>query len=246
MPNVNDSYFDGLYKEIWRHIIPPVLTERETAFLISNFNLGKNSKVLDLMCGFGRHALELARKGINVTAVDNLSDYVEELKVRSIEESLPIEVVQADVLDFSPAIGYQLAICMGNSLNFYNKKDTTQILTKTARSILENGHVLINTWSLAEIVLPVFKEKSSSTVNGILCENESQFLFHPTRIRTKTIMISNTMKEEKIAVDYIYSINEMEDILDSCGFILKNIYSIPPKKTFSIGDPRAYIIAVKK
>ena len=55
MENVNNSYFDGYYKDIWREIVPESLTLKEADFLIDYFNLSHESQVLDLMCGYGRH-----------------------------------------------------------------------------------------------------------------------------------------------------------------------------------------------
>ena len=50
-------------------------------------------------------------------------------------------------------------------------------------------------------------------------------------------------REEKIGIDFIYSISEIEVMLKKTGFQLKEIYSIPGKKPFTIGEPRAYIVA---
>ena len=52
--------------------------------------------------------------------------------------------------------------------------------------------------------------------------------------------------EEKEGVDYIFSIAEMETMLNKAGFNLKEIYSIPGRKKFTLGEPRAYIVAEKK
>jgi hypothetical protein len=51
--------------------------------------------------------------------------------------------------------------------------------------------------------------------------------------------------EKKKAVDYIFSVAEMEALLDKAGFTLKEIFSIPGKKKFTLGEPRAYIVAEK-
>ena len=63
MNNINDSYFDGYYKDIWRSIIPAELTRKEVDFIVSYFKLQPGNKVLDIMCGYGRHAIALAKKG---------------------------------------------------------------------------------------------------------------------------------------------------------------------------------------
>jgi cyclopropane fatty-acyl-phospholipid synthase-like methyltransferase len=89
MSNINDTFFDGYYKDIWRTVIPDELTVKEVDFMVAYFNLEPGSHVLDLMCGFGRHAIALAQKGIHVTAVDNLGDYTEEIREVAGKEQLP-------------------------------------------------------------------------------------------------------------------------------------------------------------
>jgi len=46
-------------------------------------------------------------------------------------------------------------------------------------------------------------------------------------------------------VDYIYSMNEIEAMLNQAGLLLKEVYSIPGRKKFTLGEPRAYLVAVK-
>jgi SAM-dependent methyltransferase len=246
MPNINDTYFDGYYKEIWRTIIPDELTVKEVDFLLLYFNLQEGSKVLDLMCGYGRHAIALSRKGIDVTAVDNLSDYTNEIKETVKKENLPVKVIQSDVLEFATGDKFDLSICMGNSLNFFNPDETGKLLSHIFSLLKPGGQLLINSWSLAEIASKNFKEKSWSQIGDLKFLVDSKFLFQPTRIETKSIIISDNGKTEtKTGVDYIFSLNEMETMLNKAGLVLKEAYSIPGRKKFAIGEPRVYLVAEK-
>src|SRR5262245_16610285 len=114
--NVNNTFFEGQYKELWRSFIPEELTRRELDFIIQYFNLQPGNNVLDIMCGYGRHSIGLARKGLNVTAVDNLKDYIDEIKKIAGEEILPLKAIQSDVLNFKSAEKFDFILCMGNSL----------------------------------------------------------------------------------------------------------------------------------
>jgi SAM-dependent methyltransferase len=244
MENVNNSYFDGYYKEIWRSIIPEELTAKETEFMLQYFNLGKGSKVLDIMCGYGRHAIALARKGVEVTAVDNLIDYTDEIRDIVNKESIPVNVINGDVINFKTKDVFDLAICMGNSLNFFPAEDQIKLLSSISSQIKKGGYLLIHTWSLAEIAIREFKEKTWSNINGLKYLADAKYLFHPTRIETETITISpDGATEVKKAIDYIFSVAEMEVILDKAGFTVKELYSIPGRKKFTVGEPRAYLIA---
>ena len=71
LTNINDTFFEGIYKEVWRKLIPPGLSEVECDFIRDVAQLQAGDRVVDFMCGYGRHALELARRGFPVTAVDN-------------------------------------------------------------------------------------------------------------------------------------------------------------------------------
>lgn len=247
MPNINDSYFDGHYKDIWKSMIPEELTAREVDFMLPYFNLQPGSKVLDLMCGYGRHAIALARKGMYVTAIDNLSAYTNEVSEISEKEQLPLKVVTGDVIRQSIGEQFDLAICMGNSLNFFDAADTTKLLTNISNHLHKGGHLLINSWSIAEITFKNFNPRTWSHIGELKFLVDSAILFQPTRLEiASTIISGDGTVENKMAVDYIFSLNEMESMLNQAGLSMKEVFSIPGKKKFTIGEPRAYIVAEKQ
>ena len=67
------------YKKIWTLDIKDQSwvedTLRQTDFLIERLGLKGNEKILDLACGFGRHSLELAKRGFEVVGVEITADY---------------------------------------------------------------------------------------------------------------------------------------------------------------------------
>jgi cyclopropane fatty-acyl-phospholipid synthase-like methyltransferase len=246
MENVNNSYFDGYYKDIWKSIIPSELTVKETEFIIEYFKLTPGKKVLDLMCGYGRHAIALANKGIEVTAVDNLPDYINEIKDITAGKQLLINAINSDVMQFTTEETFDLVICMGNSFNFFSPEEAETLLTKIYSLLNQNGQLLIHTWSIAEIAIREFKEKSWAEINGLKYLTSSKYLFFPTRIETETTIIGAKGTETKTAIDYIFSLSELTAVLKKSGFASKEIYSIPGKKAFKLGDPRAYITINKQ
>jgi cyclopropane fatty-acyl-phospholipid synthase-like methyltransferase len=247
MPNINDTYFDGLYKEVWRSMIPDQLTAKEVAFILNYFKLTPGQRVLDIMCGFGRHSIALSREGLEVTAVDNLGDYVAEIEVTARKEALSLKAVKSDIISYQPDGIFDLVICMGNSLNFFSATEM-EILFKTLSQHLPiGGKILINSWSIAEIAFRQFVPESESTVNGTVFTTKSEYLLDPSRIETETSMLSpHGVIERKLAIDYIVTINELNQILKNQGFQITEVFSVPGKRKFTLGDPRAYIIVTKQ
>lgn len=246
MANVNDSFFDGYYKDIWKSVIPAELTRKEIEFMIPYFKLDVSSKVLDLMCGHGRHTLALARKGISVTAVDNLASYIEEIREMAEKESLPVRPVCAPVLDYTDEGGYDLAICMGNSFNFFTPDEAAHLLKKIFAALKPGGYFLLNSWSLAETAYTKFTATSTGKMGEMEMHTQSSFHFDPARIEThSTIVTPEGHQEEKDAVDYIYTLSEMKAMFHLAGLELTEAWSIPGRKPFSLGEPRAYLVAVR-
>ncbi len=244
--NINNTFFDGYYKDIWRSLIPEALTKAEVDYLIQEANLQSGSKVLDLMCGYGRHALALARKGIEVTAVDNLADYINEITNAAEKENLPVKTMQTDIMQFQPADKYDLVICMGNSLSILNKDDTLKLFSTISSCLSQGQKFIFNSWMIAEIAIKQFKDKSWSYIGDLKYLSDSKYLFQPARIETETTIIApNGNSEIKRAVDYIYSLDETEALLKESDFLMKEVWSIPAKKKFTFGDPRAYFVSEK-
>ena len=246
MHNINDSYFDGEYKNVWRNLIPEGLTKAEVEFLIGQAELVAGNKVLDLMCGYGRHALALARKGMLVTAVDNLADYTGEIKDIAGKEDLPVEVLQTDVIELRPSGRYNLVICLGNCLSFFNLDESAMLFSIVSSSLNPGSKFIFNSWTIAEIAIKEFSSKKWSYVGETKYLVDCQYLFSPTRIETESIFITPDGKTEiKNGIDYIYSFSEMEAMLKQSGLRIKDTWSIPGRKKFSLGDPRIYVVAEK-
>ena len=66
------------YKKIWTLDIQNQSwvedTKKQVDFLIEKLKLCGDERVLDLACGFGRHSLELAGRGFDVTGIDITAD----------------------------------------------------------------------------------------------------------------------------------------------------------------------------
>ena len=244
--NINDRFFAGSYKEAWRRIIPNALTEAEIDFIQEVCCLQKGETLLDLMCGYGRHALKLAERGINVTAVDNLPGYIEEIKEKSGQLSLPVEAIEASALNVILEKSYDAVICMGNSFAFFNQQDAIRILKNISEHLKSNGVLIINSWMIAEIAIRHFKERDWHYAGNYKCMLEYKYHFHPARIESEQTIISPDGTVEVIpGVDYIFTLDELEFMFNEAGLKTRALYSTPRKKKFALGDGHIYIVAEK-
>ncbi|MCW3074450.1 MAG: class SAM-dependent methyltransferase [Flaviaesturariibacter sp.] len=245
--NINDHFFEGQYKEVWRQTIPPGLTEAEVDFIQEIGDLGKGSRVLDIMCGYGRHALEMGRRGIQTIAIDNSSDYIREINQKAAEAALPVSGIQQNVSALRLEETFDAIICMGNSFAFFSEDEACALLSKLGVALQKGGKLIINTWMIAEIAIRHFKDREWHAMPDYKYLIHNRFLFQPARIQSvHTIIPAKGPIEEIEGVDYIFTLGELERLFYQAGFLLKDVYSTPRKKKFVLGDGRAYLVAEKQ
>lgn len=244
--NINNTFFEGSYKYAWKGIIPAGLTEAEVDFIQEIAALNNDKKVLDIMCGYGRHTLELARRGVQVTSIDNLQEYIEEIKTKTAEQNLSVDAIQADVLHARLTDTYDAVICMGNSFAFFDRADAMTILKNISNHLKLGGVLIINSWMIAEIAIKYFKEKDWHYAGDYKCVLEYKYCFYPSRIESEQTIIAPDGSVEAVkGVDYIFTLDDLEEMFNQAGLKTKNLYSTPRKKRFELGDGRVYIVATK-
>jgi cyclopropane fatty-acyl-phospholipid synthase-like methyltransferase len=244
--NINNRFFEGLYKDVWKKLINPALTRAECDFIQEIADLQENDTVLDIMCGYGRHALELARRGMNATAIDNLQDYITEIDIAVAEEALHVKAFASDALEPLPEGPFKAIICMGNSFSFFDKEDAQQLLQNISSSLQQGGTFILNSWMVAEIAIRHFKEKDWMQVEDFKYLLDYKYQFYSSRIESEHTIIRNDGATEVIkGVDYIFTLSELEDMFEKAGLKTINLYSTPRKKRFTLGDSTIYIVAEK-
>jgi ubiquinone/menaquinone biosynthesis C-methylase UbiE len=241
---LNDNFFDSSYKDIWRSLNPEGLSAAESEMIASYLKEG--DEVLDLMCGYGRHAIDLARKGFKVTAIDALPSYIDEIKETVRKEDLSLDAVCSNVLKMDLKGEFHLVACMGNSFSFFEKADCEHILGMIARQTRKGSYLLINSWMISEIAIRHFREKDWMEVGELRYLLDYRFEFFPNRIESKQIILHpDGRKEELKGVDYIFSLDEMEAMFRKAGFETESVFSTPRKRPFKLGDTQIYIVARK-
>jgi len=119
-------------------------TVGECDFIEEEINYDKSIKIIDIGCGTGRHAIELTRRGYNVTGVDLSENQIQRAKEKAQEGGLSIDFQTQDArnLPFQGEFDLAIMLCEGgfslmetDEMNFEILKNATMALKSTGKLI---------------------------------------------------------------------------------------------------------------
>ena len=146
-------------------------TEQEVDFLVQAFGLEPGQRVLDVGCGPGRHALALARRGIEVLGVDLSPEFIDLASGWAAAESLPATFQVADVrsLAFDGEFDAVVCLCQGG-FGLLGGDDDGAIVDRLARALRPGGRLALTAFSSYFALAHLEPGESFDARTGVLYE----------------------------------------------------------------------------
>jgi 2-polyprenyl-3-methyl-5-hydroxy-6-metoxy-1,4-benzoquinol methylase len=119
----------------------------EADFIEREINFDKSVAVLDIGCGTGRHAIELARRGYRVTGIDLSEAQLNKARRKARQESLKIDFIRKDARDFHFDIPFGLVVmvCEGAFPLMETDEMNFAILQNAAKALKPEGTLIFTT-----------------------------------------------------------------------------------------------------
>lgn len=132
----------------------PLLTATRTAgevdFLLSELELPAGTRVLDVGCGFGRHSIELARRGYRVVGVDPSAAMIavacERVAKITDSDSSPLDVTfyALDGVSFVADKPFDAAICLMTTLGQMSEgRDNREMVARLYANLRSGGQLVV-------------------------------------------------------------------------------------------------------
>ncbi|HNP70984.1 MAG TPA: class I SAM-dependent methyltransferase [Kouleothrix sp.] len=119
------------------------LTHSEVDFIETALGLSADAAILDVACGGGRHALELARRGYSVEGVDSSATLVAYATRRAYEQAVRARFAQADMRALSYQQEFDAALVMNSSLGFFDDATNRATVERAAAALVDGGRLLV-------------------------------------------------------------------------------------------------------
>lgn len=152
--NWYETFFSGPANNFWEAMVPAAATSADVVFATRHLHLEPTARILDVPCGSGRHALELARSGFRVTGLDISQDAITRAEAAARDGGVAASFLRADMLHFVIDEPVDAIVCLGNSLGYFEPDRTVAFLGRLAASLRSGGRLVLDTSVCAESVFP--------------------------------------------------------------------------------------------
>lgn len=240
-----ETFFTGLNCEMWEKAVTSEWTMQEVSFLIDTLAIQPGAKLLDSPCGYGRHAIELARKGYPVAGIDISAEYIQQLNCRVAIEPLPIQVIYGNILTAEIGDDYDGAYCMGNSFGYFDYEGMNTFVGKVAKALKSGARFVINSGMVAESILPNFPKTGHYVLQGLTMDIYNEYLIGESCMSTKLTYTKSDWTEMHHFKHYVYTLSDIKRLLKEHNLHTVAVYKTTERLDYQLGDQQMYLVAQK-
>jgi SAM-dependent methyltransferase len=213
-----ESFFTGTFVEMWLRATTDEQTRAEADFLEKALRLPAGARVLDVPCGGGRHSLELASRGYQMTGVDISAEFLAVARSRAAERQLSIAWEKRPMLDLPWRGEFDGAYCVGNSLGGLDDDETAAFFGAVARALKPGARFVVDNGTIAECLLPSLKERFWMPVGDILFLIRTRYDHERGRLGMDFTMVRGGKEERKSGFQQVYTYRQFCAMLAAAGF----------------------------
>jgi SAM-dependent methyltransferase len=130
------------------------LTERESSGVVRLCGLEPGARVLDCPCGYGRHSLALARRGMDVTGADINQGFLDAARRARRPRDGRARFVRADMRELPDLGAMDAVVNLRYSFGFFTPEEDRAVLRGFRRCLRPGGRLLLHSM----VTAPAFRD----------------------------------------------------------------------------------------
>ena len=221
-----NEIFDELYLKTDGDVVENAeLTRREIDLFLELLPVPKDAKVLDVCCGQGRHALELAQRGfVNLAGVDQSRFLLQQARLRAQAAGLPIEFHEGDARAI-PLMNetFDAALVLGNSFGYFAHASDDEAMLRDIHRVLRAGGKLLLDVTNGNHVRRHFEPRSWEWIGQEMftCRERTLSAAGDQLItREMTTHVERGVIADRFYAERLYDRAEMHALLTRSGFMV--------------------------
>lgn len=125
-------------------LLTPERTAQEVDFVLAQLNMQPGARILDVGCGFGRHSVELARRGYQVVGIDPAAAMIKAARTRAREAGVDVDFRQVGGESFVAERPFDAAVCLFTTLGQISETgENSGLVTRVYQGLRPGGRFMV-------------------------------------------------------------------------------------------------------
>ena len=239
-------------EDFWRELYPYMFSAerisaaKEEVNHIEALTQCTRGKVLDLCCGPGRHALEFALRGFEVTGVDRSAFLLQRAHERASDAKVRVEWVNEDMRDFVRSATFDLACSLFTSFGYFREEDDDlRVLRNLHQSLKPTGVLVIEVLGKERLARTWQSAICTELPDGSLVVQRPQLQDDCCRVHADWTLIKDGHARSFTFEHAVYSGRELKDRLLNSGFEQVQLFGDLQGSPYNLDAARLVAIAHK-
>ncbi len=183
------AFFDDDYLRIYRPTFTAERTAAEVGFIADLLALPRGATVLDLACGFGRHAIGMAGRGYEVTGLDFNRNYLEIAGAEAKAAGARVAWREGDMRALPFEREFDGVYSFFTSFGYFGDDDNEQVLAGIARALRPGGRFLLDMMNRDWLLTHPEQRTWTQRDDGLLFMEETTLELTSSRVLARQMLI---------------------------------------------------------
>jgi SAM-dependent methyltransferase len=218
---------EAFWRDLYPYMFPPerlAAAARQVEQILSLTGLD-GGRVLDLCCGPGRHAIEFARRGFDVTGVDRSQFLLDRAGERAIEAGVSIDWVVSDMRRYRSPAAFDLACNLFTSFGYFpHEADNSRVLRNTCKNLAPGGIFFLEMLGKERLARVWQHVMTAEYPDGAMLVQRPEVRADWSRLHNSWTLMKDGAYRTYEFEHSIYSGRELKDMLLHAGFAEVKLY----------------------
>lgn len=220
----------------------------EVTFIEESLGCEPGAMVLDLACGTGRHAVELAARGYQVVGFDLSLAMLARASDEAQDRKQKINFVQGDMREMTFEETFDGVYAWNTSFGFFDEQQNNTVIARVHKALKKGGQLLLDVVN-RDFIIRQAPSLAWFEGDGCICMDEMTIDFITSRMKVKRTLMMDDGRTKEIEYSIrIYSLHELGKLLHENGFRVAEVSGRTgtPGVFFGAESPRTLILAEKR
>jgi len=232
MADWTHEYFERGYGQRWGLRAPSDQVRLEADGLSKLLQLSSASRVIDIGCGHGRHAIGLADRGSTVIGLDGAIVLLNRARQLAAGLHTQISWVRGDMRRLPFRSEGADAVLLMDAFGFFDtEQEHETVLREAARVVAIGGRLALKVVN-GDLVLDDFRESEREERDGVVVSVSNRLIFDPPRLIQRITVTGSRGEGVYERRQRLYRVDELRAALTHAGFAVAGIFAGPDGTTF--------------